>query len=182
MKEHVIGMPAPKMSRRELLKRSAAVSAGMVVGSGFLASSSASWAMEVESLSPETMATLVQMARDIYPHDRFPDELYAEAVKGHDESAAKDPDYKRTIEVGVTVLDNLAKKQGHNSYVGMGWEADRVQIITSMRNSEFFQKIRGGLVVGLYNQPAVWDKLGFEGASFDKGGYINRGFDDINWL
>ncbi len=51
-----------------------------------------------------------------------------------------------------------------------------------MRNSDFFQKVRGGLVVGLYNQPAVWDQLGYEGASFDKGGYINRGFDDINWL
>jgi len=24
--------------------------------------------------------------------------------------------------------------------------------------------------------------LGYEGPSFDKGGYINRGFDDLDWL
>ena len=24
--------------------------------------------------------------------------------------------------------------------------------------------------------------LGYEGASFDKGGYINRGFNDLDWL
>lgn len=182
MYEHVIKISAPLMTRRTLLKRSVAVSASMVVGSGFLASSNAAWAMEVEALDPETMATLVQMARDIYPHDRFADELYAKAVKSHDEAAAKDPDYKSMINIGVTVLNNLATKSGHSSYVGMGWESDRLRILKSMRNSEFFQAVRGGLVVGLYNQPAVWDKLGYEGASFDKGGYINRGFDDINWL
>ena len=124
MTEHVIKMPTPKLSRRELLKKSVAVSASMVVGSGFLASSNATWAMEVKSLEPETMATLVQMARDIYPHDNFADELYASAIKSHDEAAAKDPEYKRMIDVGVTVLNNLAKNQGHSSYIGAGWEAD----------------------------------------------------------
>ena len=182
MTEHVMRIPARTISRRELLKKSIAVSASMVVGSGFLASSNAAWAMEVKALSPDTMATLVQMARDIYPHDRFGDDLYAAAVKSHDEKAAEDPEYKRMIEVGTTVLDNLAKNNGNESYVGTGWEADRLTILKSMEPNDFFQNVRGGLVVGLYNQQSVWDKLGYEGASFDKGGYINRGFDDINWL
>ena len=38
------------------------------------------------------------------------------------------------------------------------------------------------LVVSLYNQPAVWAKLGYEGSSAEHGGYIHRGFDDIDWL
>jgi hypothetical protein len=37
-------------------------------------------------------------------------------------------------------------------------------------------------VVSLYNQPAVWSLLGYEGSSYEKGGYLNRGFDDVNWL
>lgn len=182
MTSHVINMPSPKISRRDLLKKSIAVSASLVVGSGFLASSNAAWAMEVKALTPETMATLVQMARDIYPHDRFGDELYAAAVKSHDARSADEPEYKRMIDVGTTVLNNLAKQQGHDTYTGIGWEADRLKILKSMQKNDFFQSIRGGLVVGLYNQQEVWDKLGYEGASFDKGGYINRGFDDINWL
>jgi len=28
----------------------------------------------------------------------------------------------------------------------------------------------------------VWPKFGYEGSSSERGGYINRGFDDINWL
>ena len=37
-------------------------------------------------------------------------------------------------------------------------------------------------MVTLYNDKEVWDILGYEGASYDKGGYINRGFNDLDWL
>ncbi len=177
-----IDLPSPALSRRALLKRSIALSAGMVAGTGFLASSNAAWAMEVKSLKPETMATLVQMARDIYPHDRFSDDLYATAIKGHDERSSEDDKYKTMIEEGVASLDAMAIKGGHDSYLATGWEVDRLAILKSMQSEEFFQSVRGGLVTGLYNQPAVWELLGYEGASFEKGGYISRGFDDINWL
>jgi hypothetical protein len=28
----------------------------------------------------------------------------------------------------------------------------------------------------------AWAHFGYEGSSFEKGGYINRGFQDLNWL
>lgn len=171
-----------KMSRRQLLKRGAVLGSSFLVGSGFVAASGATWAMEVKALEPTTMATLVQMARDIYPHDRFGDDLYAAAVKGHDEKAAEDEEFKTMLEAGVASLDAAAKARGQASYLQTGWESDRVEILKSMDTSEFFQTIRGGLVVGLYNQEAVWEKLGYEGSSFEKGGYLTRGFDDINWV
>jgi hypothetical protein len=37
-------------------------------------------------------------------------------------------------------------------------------------------------VVALYNDHEVWELLGYEGPSFDQGGYLNRGFDDLDWL
>ncbi len=51
-----------------------------------------------------------------------------------------------------------------------------------IQDGAFFQKIRGGLVGGIYGNADVWPLLGYEGASADQGGYINRGFDDIDWL
>ena len=51
-----------------------------------------------------------------------------------------------------------------------------------MEGAPFFQKIRGGMVTGLYNQKEVWPLFGYEGESYSKGGYIDRGFDDISWL
>jgi hypothetical protein len=51
-----------------------------------------------------------------------------------------------------------------------------------MESSPIFQQIRGGLITGLYNQKAVWPVFGYEGESFSKGGYIDRGFNDIKWV
>lgn len=174
--------PGYRLTRRELLAQGLGLGGSFLVGSGFLAASGATWAMEVKALQPSTMATLVQMARDIFPHDRFGDELYAIAVKGHDDKAAEDADFKSMMEEGVGDLNGLAQGAGQSSYVDTGWEADRVALLRSIEDSEFFQTMRGGLVVSLYNQPAVWSLLGYEGSSYEKGGYLNRGFDDVNWL
>jgi len=27
----------------------------------------------------------------------------------------------------------------------------------------------------------VWSKFGYEGSSWEQGGYINRGFNDVTW-
>lgn len=165
------------LTRRQLLSGSAKLGAAFIVGSGFVASPNASWALEVAHLKPETMATLIQMARDIYPHDQIGDEYYAAAVKGYDTADSKD-----TVEAGIAALNAAAVGNGHASYMGAGWERDRVDILRSMEDSPFFQTIRGGLVTGLYNQKAVWPLFGYEGESYSKGGYIDRGFDDINWI
>ncbi len=168
---------AKGMTRRELLSRSIAAGSAFVVGAGFVAAPDAAWAIETRALKPETMATLIQMARDIYPHDRVGDEFYVIAVKGHDT-----PEAAPMIEAGILALDAAARGRGHPSYLGAGWERDRVEILRAMERGAFFQTIRGGLVTGLYNQKAVWPIFGYEGSSYEQGGYINRGFDDINWL
>ena len=68
-----------------------------------------------------------------------------------------------------------------------GWAAapdwsDRVAFLRGIEQTDFFQKIRGDLIVSLYNQKELWPKFGYEGSSAEHGGYINRGFADINWL
>ncbi|MEJ8474797.1 Twin-arginine translocation pathway signal [Roseibium algae] len=165
------------LTRRELLSRGAAVTVALVVGPGFVAGTTAAWAMDVAHLKPDTMATLIQMARDIYPHDRLADEYYAAAVKGYDTA-----DSAPQIEEGIAALNAAARGKGEASYLGTGWERDRVDILRGMEESPFFQTIRGGLVTGLYNQKAVWPVFGYEGESYSEGGYINRGFDDISWI
>ena len=165
------------LTRRQLLSRATAAGASFVVGAGFIAAPNGAWAAETVALKPETFATLVQMARDIYPHDKVGDEFYVVAVKGYDSADAAE-----AIEAGIAALDAAARGKGHASYLDAGWERDRVDILRGMEDSAFFQQIRGGLVTGLYNQKAVWPIFGYEGASYELGGYIDRGFNDINWL
>ena len=92
------------LTRRGLLARALTAGASLVVGTGFVAARDAAWAVETVALKPESMAVLIQMARDIYPHDRIPDRHYALAVKPHD-----DPEQAGVIEDGVAMLLTLAE-------------------------------------------------------------------------
>ncbi len=161
------------MTRRELLKNSLMVGTSFVIGAGFVASPDAAWAKQSEHLKPQTLATLIQMARDIYPHDKISDEHYVLAIKGYDSKEKTE-----FIEAGIADINQRAG----GDYLNLGWESQRVAILRQIEDSEFFQTIRGGLVTGLYNQKAVWPVFGYEGESYSKGGYIDRGFNDINWL
>ena len=170
---------AAGVSRRQFLRRSGVVGGLLIVTPTAVLSPDRAWGLETSALSPDEMATLIQMARDTYPHDHIPDRFYAVAVKGHDTTSAEDPEYKAMMQAGLADLDARA---GAGGYRGLGWEDQRVAILRDIADTPFFQTVRGGLVVGLYNQPEVWPLFGYEGESFSKGGYIGRGFDDIEWL
>jgi hypothetical protein len=176
------GGARPALSRRAFLMRSSEVTfaaAITVTSAGALLNSAEAWGMEVTNLQPETMKTLILMARDIYPHDKVPDRFYAIAVKPYDEKAGKDPAFKAMIETGVAGLNAAA---GPGGYTGVGWEAQRVALLRGISASPMFETVRSGLVVSLYNQKEIWPIFGYEGESYSKGGYISRGFDDIDWL
>ncbi len=169
------------VSRREVLAAGGATLIAASILPGGIVSGEA-WAATPKALKPETFATLVQMSRDIYPHDRFADALYAKAVEGLDKGAAGDAKTLKLLEDGVTALNASAKSAHKADYAQVGWEIDRAALLRKIATDGFFQKVRGNLVTGLYNQPAVWKLLGYEGESASKGGYINRGFNDLNWI
>jgi len=86
------------------------------------------------------------------------------------------------INGGVSRLDQDARDRHKLPYAEVAWEADRVVLLQGIEQSDFFQKIRSDLIASLYNQKEVWPKFGYEGSSAEHGGYINRGFADIDWL
>lgn len=165
------------LTRRQLLSRGLAAGALTITGAGFIAAPNAAWAVEVTAIKPEEMAVLLQMARDIYPHDQVADQFYAVAVKGYDAEDKKD-----LVTTGIAELNAAAKALGHADYLSIGWEEDRVKVLQSIETGTFFQTVRSGLVTGLYNQKEIWPIFGYQGESFSQGGYIERGFNDIDWL
>ena len=128
------------------------------------------------------MTVLARAARDIYPHDRLADRYYIAAVLPYDDRAATDKVLQALLEDGVAQLDAKSRKRFGRDYIRVGSEEQRVQVLQAVEKTAFFQKLRGELVVSLYNQKEVWPKFGYEGSSFEHGGYIHRGFDDIDWL
>jgi hypothetical protein len=170
-----------RVSRRVFLRGSAtAVPAAAIAGAGLGASQA--WADGAQNLKPSTMITLVVMARDIYPHDRIADAYYVKAILPFDAVAGSDPKLRGLLEDGVLRLDSDAQDRHQLNYAQVPWEEQRVAILKGIELTAFFKKVHGDLIVSFYNQKELWPKFGYEGASADKGGYIHRGFDDIDWL
>ena len=170
-----------QFSRRGLLRAGAtAMPAAAFIGSTI--SATAAWAESAKTITPHAMATMVLVARDIYPHDHIADLFYIKAVTPWDTKAGKDPAVRDMILEGVARLDQDAADKHGSNYLGVGWEADRVKLLQGVEETKFFRTVRADLVVSLYNQPEIWPKFGYEGSSAEYGGYLNRGFSDIDWL
>jgi hypothetical protein len=140
------------------------------------------YAANFSNLAQSAERTLMRMVRDAFPHDKLDDKYYAAVVGTYDQKAATDGDLKSLITDGVNSLDNLAVKRFGKPYAEVPSEGDRVLLLYAIEQTPFFQKVRGDVFFGIYNNKEVWPLLGYEGSSWEKGGYLKRGFDDVDWL
>jgi len=169
------------MNRRQFLQAGGVAVAGtaVAVGTGtLLVGPNGAWAMSLQALSEHDAVTLLRMARDLYPHDRLGDVHYARVVEELDGKAAGDGALAGLLKDGVASLDDA---DGNVRWVELS-DGYRLATLTEIEDTPFFQTVRGTCVTGIYNNPAVWRILGYEGASWEFGGYIDRGFDDLAWL
>ena len=172
-----------QISRRSLIKSAGAtLIVAAVTPAGLILGYDQAWSSAPEALKPETFATLVQMSRDIYPHDRLEDRYYAAAVAVLDSGAKSDAALKTTLEDGVAGIDKSAMGLKSTGYRGLPDEKARVALLKDIETVPFFQAVRGNLITGIYNNKEVWPIFGYEGESASKGGYIDRGFNDLDWL
>ena len=174
--------PRIHVSRRRFIKSgvAAAPAASLLAGGATLGAESA-WA-QATSLPAHALATLTLMARDTYPHDQIGDAYYRKAVAHWDDATATTAAQRKLITDGVTMLDTEANARFGTDYLKIAAESDRVTILQAIEPSPFFKTVRADLVVSFYNQKELWPKFGYEGASAQYGGYLHRGFNDIDWL
>jgi Gluconate 2-dehydrogenase subunit 3 len=177
-----------RFSRRGFLAGGAATVAAVVATSGkVLADAREAHIAGPGKLEPEQVRTLVVFTRDLFPHDRLDDSYYERAVKPLEDEAAKDGSTRQILVLGIAWLDRNANSTAGKPYARLEEESKRVAVIARMREDQsapaaFFDKVYSTTIVSLYNQPEVWPKFGYEGPSSAKGGYLHRGFNDLNWL
>jgi hypothetical protein len=121
------------------------------------------------------MATITAAARTIYPHDALRDDVYARVGEKLAEAAREDPGAARTIEDGVSALN------GGRPFADLSADG-QFEAVKGIEGSDFFELVRSTAVVEVYSDQRTWQLVGYEGPSFDKGGYLNRGFNDLDWL
>jgi hypothetical protein len=166
-----------KLDRRRFLQGSGGLLFGtLLFSSGPIAllAPSQSWALPMTALDTDSGNKLLVMIRRIYPHDTLEDAAYAFSVKALDERASKDPGVADTLRQGLASLD------------AKGWgkldEAGQVKVLEGIQETDFFAIVRSTSVNTLYSSELAYAHFGYEGASFPKGGYLLRGFNDLTWL
>ncbi|MFL6633186.1 MAG: gluconate 2-dehydrogenase subunit 3 family protein [Massilia sp.] len=171
------------VTRRGFLRGGAMAVGAAAAGPAALAASGGTHlAQDFPTLGAATAQTLLRMARDVFPHDKLADRYYIEAIRPFERAAAKDAKQAALFRDGARDLDKAAMKRFGKPYAAVKREPERVSLLKAIEPSPFFQKVRGEMVTSLYDNKAVWPLLGYEGSSWEQGGYINRGFNDIDWL
>ena len=126
-------------------------------------------------LGPRTVETLTAMARVLYPHDALDDAPYRRVV---DIVAAEaDAAQRALLADGAAALDQA----GGRPFAALE-EKEKLAAVQAIEGSPFFEAIRAATARHLYDDRALWPRFGYEGASSHLGGYIERGFDDIDWI
>ena len=166
------------LARREFLKGSGLLFGSLAAGTllAGLAPSNA-WALELKKLSTAEGQALMAMGRVLYPHQKLPDAVYALLAKDLDAKAAGDAGAAKLLQEGVAWLDKSA-----DGNFAKASQPRKGEIVLGMEGTAFFGTVRGQCVTSLYDNDMAYAVFGYPGSSWEKGGYITRGFQDLKWL
>lgn len=133
--------------------------------------------LNATELTDEARSVLIRVIRVAFPHPRFPDGPYERTADTILKEAENSTWFRVALTQGLLTLSHLAG----GDFRDLNQE-DATRVLRRIEATEFFGFIRRTTVLNLYDSKDVWDILGYEGSSYDKGGYIDRGFDDLDWL
>lgn len=167
------------MIQRETTRRRFVVAS--VAFSGLLSSGMGAAVLRAGSVWAQSAdgnaAELARMARLLFPHDGVADEVYAEIMDGILTDAANDASLKDVLVEAVAALDGAADGDWFSAT-----ENAQVAAMRAVEDRPFFGAILGNVRGRFYSHPKVWEDIGYPGSSVEFGGYLDRGFDDIDWL
>ncbi|MGY8872311.1 MAG: twin-arginine translocation signal domain-containing protein [Pseudomonadales bacterium] len=171
-------MTKQNLSRRGFLKASGLTAASAVALTlAGLSISPSSWAMTLQKIDSHTGRSLSLLCRALYPHASLDDIYYDACVEALDEQTKVDDDLLDLLTTGVEALDSTF----NSAFITLPLK-NQMAAIKQIEGSAFFNKVRGHIVVALYNNEKIWSTFGYQGPSYPYGGYLERGFNNINWL
>jgi hypothetical protein len=168
-------MNQQQQTRRRFLTAALALTGAAAVHGPLILAGSRAWAGSTTSAGAR--AALLRVTRLLYPHDALGDEVYAEVLDQAMAAIADDAQFERLLQEAEAALDRLPAGPFVDASPG-----DQLAALRSIEDQPHFATIQGAVANRLYSHPEVWAMLGYEGASWQKGGYIDRGSGDIDWL
>jgi hypothetical protein len=128
-------------------------------------------------IPPRGRRTLVDLLRVAYPHGSFPAGPYERTADAVIDKAVGDPRLLALLVQGLADLD-----EQHGAAFSELDAETATMVLRGVADTPFLAAVLDVAVVALYDDHEVWDLLGYEGPSFDAGGYLERGFNNLDWL
>lgn len=129
------------------------------------------------AFTDEARGVLVHIIRAAFPHEAIPLGPYERMADRIIEMADESTWFRIKLLQGVQTLNDLAG----GTFAQLSLE-EAGKVLLHVEKTDFFGFIRRSTVLEMYEDEEVWEALGYEGPSFDQGGYLHRGFDDLDWL
>ena len=123
----------------------------------------------VQSRTNQTRANLISIASLMFPHRNMVSVPYESVV---DSFAIEDDESAFIHSLSSSNLGNWATLD-HSS---------KVQVLESLEEMPYFIRLLNHTRGRLYFNPIIWKTIGYSGPSAHLGGYLHRGFNDIDWL
>jgi len=167
-------------TRRQLLGTTALIA----LTAGLLTTPMSRFAVAGEGFNDAQKLTLLRIARDVYPHETLLDNApYQAVVDAILTESGKDEKVAKMMGDGLADIEKRAQAVYKTNYTAVKDPLQREGLLRQVELTDWFQKIRGGLLFGLYNNKALYPKFGYDGSSWEKGGFIkDPSFGKVDWL
>lgn len=127
------------------------------------------------ALGKDALLTVTQLLRDMFPHRSLAAALYASAAENIATNARGSA--RTALQDGLDALNDSSSG---------AWRAlpadQRLAALQKIAGTPFFNQLRFSGLVALYGNLNVTRNFGYQGPSWEEGGYLGRGFNDLNWL
>lgn len=140
-------------------------------------SDQADWAEGLRVIRPGQAEVLLAALQSLYPHRDVAQTVYRRVVLRFDAMAAG-------VEPAAAMFARFCEMLDAAWPVGFCALAAsyRVAVLKALQESPEFVFVQRLGVRYLYDDIEVWAAFGYEGASVHRGGYVARGFNDLDWL
>lgn len=131
----------------------------------------------VPALTDHQLAMLERISYLLFPFPQLGKGPYQRVVAGMQQAIGKQADQISLVTEGIAMLDDAAAQ----TWLDLP-QSEQMALLKQMENSAFFQWALPATRSRLFQDPQVWALIGYEGSSLEKGGYLQRGLNDIDWL
>ncbi len=168
------------LKRREFLKLAAVSMAIAVSSPAWLRLFGSKAEAAYQNLTAEEGACVEAIAATMMPTENpVIREAVTKAAQGQDAAAGGSEETLKMYKDGIKDLNARAKKAAGKNFAELSLD-QRTGVLKSIEGSPLFGAVYGTTWV-VFNDRAVWKEIGYPGASTEAGGYLNRGFDKLEW-